>query len=117
MRETPSRKSAQATRTRWPDPAQAVGSVSTRKRPPGNSGKPPGFGRTDSVVSPVATTAGLENDSPPSVDFTNLIVPPAIQKMKMDPSSVTAIEGAKESDAKRSAHRVSPESPPGGAPV
>src|SRR3954451_10670994 len=100
MRETPSRKSGQATTSEPPAPAQEVGSVRTRKVPPGSSGNPPGAGRLpDSVVTLLTATWDAEKESPPSVDFTNLIVFPAIQKITTAPSSMTVMEGDKESGA------------------
>src|SRR5689334_1225043 len=100
MRETPSRKSGHATTSDAPAPAAEVGRVRTRKVPPGSSGNPPGAGRLpDRVVTPVTASWDGEKVSPPSVDFTNLIVSPAIQKMTTVPLSMTVMLGEKESGA------------------
>src|SRR5260221_7058362 len=89
MRDTPSRKSAQAKTTVFPEPVQPVGALKVRNFPPGSWD---GIG----VMLP-ATILGGVNDSPPSVDFTNLIESPANQTMWTVPSAATEISGAPES--------------------
>ena len=61
-------------------PTAMLGRVSTRKTPPGNSGKPFGAERpaASSGVTPLATTDGAEKELPPSADFTKEIVVPLI---------------------------------------
>src|SRR5579884_1818921 len=100
MRETPSRKSSHAAKTVLLK-THAVGSVSTRKLPPGRTGHPCGAGRDElSVVTPVAGAVTAWKLSPPSVDTIILIVLPAIQTMYTSPFEETLISGENESPAR-----------------
>src|SRR5215470_13944651 len=93
MRETPSRKSAQATVTLLPN-AHAVGSVITQKLPPGKTGKPPAWGSdAPSGVMPVAGWGLAVQVSPPSVETCRWMSPPAIEATYTVPSSETLISG------------------------